>query len=431
MSINIDLKEWQVATTQTHPQLAEISLPDDESSEGILQGKDKPLTIRRLRKGIELETSSYVGRISLGNMQVTIRPKIQMMCLARLMCYAYSLPDAHNLFLPAEFDVEVFAFQDLLIYQLASEANRLLSRGLQRQYVRKEENLLSPRGRIVISQIANRGGLIQESLPCDYHLRLDDCPLNQVLLQGVRLGAQLTNNEKLCLRLQHLERSQLSGISSRRLTWTMLQRAQREINRLTASYAPAIKLIELLFLGAGLSLDGEQSVATLPGFLFDMNRFFQDLLSRFLCEHLPEYEFQDQYVLDSMMSYTENPRRRQSPSLRPDYVIKSQGKIVAILDAKYRDLWERDLPTHMLYQLVMYAIGQATCDSVTILYPTTDPGATKARIEVSVPLSPKGAVSVVLCPVNLLHLDTLLTEAKARNNMRERRDLARYLLGKG
>lgn len=182
MSISIDLQEWQKATVQTHPALAEVSLVNDEAVEEILQGMDKPLTIRRLRKGIEIETSSYVGRILLGGLQITIRPKIQMMCLSRLMCYAYSLPDAHNLFLPAEFDVEAFAFQDLLIYQLASEVNSLLSRGLQRQYVRKEENLLSLRGRIVISQIANRGGLLQESLPCDYHLRLDDCLLNQVLL---------------------------------------------------------------------------------------------------------------------------------------------------------------------------------------------------------------------------------------------------------
>jgi 5-methylcytosine-specific restriction enzyme subunit McrC len=315
-------------------------------------------------------------------------------------------------------------------YLILHNVNQLLSRGLQRQYMHREENLLSPRGRIAISQIANRGGLIQNSLPCAYYLRLDDCLLNQVLLQGTHLGTQLTSNEKLCLKLQHLERSQLSGISSRRLTRTILQRAQREISRLTASYIPALKLIELLFSSAGLSLDGEQPTTTLPGFLFDMNRFFQDLLSRFLREHLPDYEFQDQYVLDNMMIYAENPRHRQAPSLRPDYVVKSQGKIVAILDAKYRDLWEKDLPTHMLYQLIMYAIGQDACDCVTILYPTTDSSAKKARIEVSIPLSQKGSVSVMLCPVNLLYLDKLLSKTNLINNAHERRDFAKQLLGK-
>ena len=53
-----------------------------------------------------------------------------------------------------------------------------------------------------------------------------------------------------------------------------------------------------------------------------------------------------------------------------DYAIKQDGRVMTLLDAKYRDLWERPLPRDMLYQLVVYAISQPTNPVASILYPT-------------------------------------------------------------
>lgn len=51
-----------------------------------------------------------------------------------------------------------------------------------------------------------------------------------------------------------------------------------------------------------------------------------------------------------------NPRRRQPPTPRPDFVLMGSPKPAAILDARYRDLWERSLPGEMLSQLAIYAM---------------------------------------------------------------------------
>ena len=48
-------------------------------------------------------------------------------------------------------------FQDILVWQLVEEAQELLARGLRRAYVRREEALASPRGRIDFQAMAGRG----------------------------------------------------------------------------------------------------------------------------------------------------------------------------------------------------------------------------------------------------------------------------------
>ena len=426
MSIDIGLREWQKTSFATHKQLAGMALPEDDATQMLAQrlSESEKLIVSQLRKGVVLESSSYVGRIVLGDLRITIRPKVKMLPLLHLLRYAYGLRQL-DLFALASFDTESLSFQDLLIYQLAAEASELILRGLHRKYVRREEALSSPRGRIDIQKIARQGGSTQASLPCVYYPRLEDCLINQVLLQGLRLAVSLTSDSRLRTRLFQLANFHLSDISSIRLDQHILKRLHREIDRLVSAYVPSITLIEMLLVGEGVSLDESQAELSLPGFLFDMNVFFQELLSRFLSEYLQGYSVETQFELEDMMVYIENPRKRAAPRPRPDFVVKQGGKIVTILDAKYRDLWENPLPPHMLYQLVIYALSQESCNDAIILYPTTQPDAREARIEVRVPTHSRA--HVILRPVNLLKLEEVITKPGNVYNERERTEFARSL----
>jgi 5-methylcytosine-specific restriction enzyme subunit McrC len=213
-----------------------------------------------------------------------------------------------------------------------------------------------------------------------------------------------------------------------RLDATVLDRVSHKLNRLTVAYEPAIVLIRVLCESQGVSFEGTESSQRIPGFLFDMNRFFQALLFRFLAENLPTHTIRDEYRLRGMMQYVPgfNPHNRRSPAPRPDFIVLTGQQVVAILDAKYRDLWKQSLPRDMLYQLAMYAMVHSQ-SVATILYPTTDAAATEARIGIRDPVYGKEIAQVRLRPVILSVVEGLVISPLSAIAKRQRTAYARYL----
>ena len=386
------------------------------------------LRILELREGLFIETNSYVGKIAIGNIHITIHPKINGAPLVRLLRYAYGLRDLKT---SAEvtYSSETQAFQELLIQQLIEEVNELVTRGLHRRYIRTDDVLTNPRGRIDLQRLVKQNGVNQATLPCVYYPRLEDCLINQVLLQGLYIAARLTEDSKLRMKLYRLVTLFQDTVSSIKLDYQVMKRLHREMDRLTSAYRPAITIVEMPVEAEGISLDEDQPKVKIPGFLFDMNLFFQALLSRFLKEHLPEYEVRDQYKLKDVIVYdpAHNPKKRRAPTPRPDYVILQQGHVRSILDAKYRDLWVHELPIHWLYQLAMYALSQTAGMDAIALYPTMDAEAREARVEINDPMYGSNRAHVVLRPVNLLQLDQLVTGERNIKNERERISFAKWL----
>ena len=148
----------------------------------------------------------------------------------------------------------------------------------------------------------------------------------------------------------------------------------------------------------------------LNGFFFDMNMFFQSLLSKLMRENLQDYKLRDEYTLHELFAYTPgfNPQRRNAPKPRPDFAIMDGGKVFCLLDAKYRDLWETKLPREILYQLSIYALSGVGNSTSKILYPSMSQLAKIQRIDIKNPATGNKYAEVILQPVLLTQIADLI-----------------------
>lgn len=429
-SITVHLKEWEQRTPGAFPDDPLVGLGLASATDRALAARlarEGLLVVRELARGLDVETTSYVGKLRLGALTLTITPKLGGETFARLFRYAYGLRDLKRM-PSAPFSAGGSLFEDLLPSQLLAEVQELLARGLDRRYMAVEEPLSSPRGRIDMSRLAREGGVLRGSLPCRHHLRLADCLLNQVLLGGLHLATGMALSPALKIELRRLADVLAVSVRARPLHRQLVAQTEQGLDRMAAAYAPALTIIGLLLEGEAPALDDADEPLILPGFLLDMNRFFQRLLGRFLEENLEGCQVMHEQSLKGLLRYApeQNPKRRRAPRPRPDFAVRAPDGKRLLLDAKYRDLWERELPRDILYQLAIYALSQPRGGSATILYPTTADEARPARIDMCEPLGGWGRASIVLQPVHLRELDRVI--AGGQKCERERRDLARGMV---
>ena len=406
----IQLSEWETLLPESDSRLHGLKL----SRQGRAVAKDlaqsRKIEVLELVEGLRVRASSWVGRVELGELTVTVQPKIPRAPFLHLLRYAYGL---RQLSIQDEtlYHAEQGTFQDLIARQLASEVEEIIARGLHRDYRRESEALAVPRGQIDFQRYVLGAGSACATLPCIHYPRTRQTILNRVLQAGLQLATRSTDDRDLRARLRRLGMALNLDEPPARLHGELLQGAWRTMDRRTRTYQPALTLIGLLMQGFGISWKDGDRVHRLHGFLFDMNRFFQALISRFLGDNLPGYRVRDEHGLKGMFEYAPfgNPKSRRTPRPRPDFVVLLGNTIVSVLDAKYRNLWEHNLPREMLYQLAMYALGHSGHDrQAAILYPTLEGGAVDQTIVLNEPVDGTEQARIVLRPVSLVELKELI-----------------------
>ena len=392
----LELREWQRVL------LPRASFGPDEHA-ALLRLPGHAFHLRERGGQLELRARAHVGRVQLGRLTVTVRPKLAEGPLLRLFTYAHNLGHLR----PA--DPVAYPggahLQDILGEQLRRHIEDILDRGLHRSYRRMDLDLSVPRGRLDTAALARRIPLLRPVLPCVTHERSVDNPLNRLLHAGLVFAAHVVTHEPLRQRIRQLAARLADALTPEPLSPALIAAARRSLHRLVAHYRPALHLIELLYAGAGLDLGARTTTFTAQGFLFDMNRFFQALVRRLLEEGLPECSVEHEEPLRRAYQWaTPHLPGRLRPTPRPDFIVSHADRSV-ILDAKYRDLSRAPLPREILYQLTMYAVSQGPGGAAAILYPRHEASAlAQERLDLWDARHEAPHASLYLRPVPLLEL---------------------------
>jgi 5-methylcytosine-specific restriction enzyme subunit McrC len=430
LTIDIHLAEWDQVGPKQDPRLRGLSLAGDMQLRLQVEKLRGRLDIREGYEGLEITSTSFVGRVEAGPLRIAINPKLPAMPLTRLLHYAYGLRDVATVE-ETRSPTTRHGLHDLLIALLAEEVEELLHRGLARRYVPLVENLASPRGNILVEQLIRRGGVREARLPCRHFERRTDWHLNQVLRAGLEAAAGMAEDRSLRRRVHQLAAAFWDVEQLGTLSAGHIERAERDVSRLTAACGPALTIIRLLQDTQGVTFDPDEVSSPIPGFLFDMNIFFQRLLSRFLHDNLVGSRIEDERAIRSLFAYASNanPKQRRAPAPRPDYALFRDKALHGFVDAKYRDIWDRGLPAEWLYQLSIYALASHNRVSV-LLYASMSEMALEERVEVRQPLAAPNEepASVIVRPVPLPYLAELLDPNRARIRSDERRKLADQLV---
>jgi len=406
-SKSVSLSEWETGT------FAELSFSSERNRKLAQKLSQRRIVkITELRKGIQIDCNSHIGQVDFGDFTLQINPKLDGLPLLRLLTYAYGLRDL-KLYDRALYQVGLTGWFDWLIYAFLAQINALCCRGLAKGYQAHADKLTAIRGRIDFGRIAGDGGLVLNSLLCRYYQREEDTLLNRTLLAGLLLAHKIAIDLNLKYALLKTVKILQESIATAELDSQMLTRAYLALNRLTDDYKPILKIIEILYRSQAPLLDNDDLSITLPGFFFDMNFFFEALLSKLLKLLPKEITILDQYRLKYLLAYIPryNLQKRPNPTPRPDFAFIKNKRVIRLLDAKYRDLWENPLPRHMLYQLAIYALsGLGEQRRATIIYPALSdkPEIQMVNIFDAATGSSQGFVEMV--PINLQKISDILAE---------------------
>lgn len=221
---------------------------------------------------------------------------------------------------------------EVLIEYVLAEVSRLVRRGVCSDYVRREEQTRFLKGQLQVSKQIRRRPGTQIRFSVSYDLYHPDRPENRLIrvcLEKLCDWSRLARNQRLCLELLHAF-SEIEG-STNIATDLQLWSDHREMAHYQAVH-PWITLI----------LSGETPVFSYGGWkgvslLFPMEELFENYVAIILQRQLKRgYQLRPH----ARSEYLVRHRGSGCFQLKPDMLIQSDRRSIAVLDTKWKLLHE-------------------------------------------------------------------------------------------
>jgi len=281
-----------------------------------------------------------IGVARIGDLQLTVRPKIPIDRLIFLMSYARDPKfwRDQSVLLGVDSDIT-----EALAHAFGFHASKALDQGLLQGYRRTDDSLSVVRGRIRVGDQISRHygrGLPLEITYDDFTV---DVAENQVLLTAALLLLRMPGVRPTSRDILQRLRLKLAGVSP-------VPRGQRTpgwvASRLNTRYQPALRLADLIL--AGNSFEQNVGDIQVTGFIVDMWKAYEDFVCVALREALRAHG--GRVALQSKLHLDEG----EQVELRPDFLWTAPYHQQVVADAKYKAEKPSGFPQADLYQLLAY-----------------------------------------------------------------------------
>ncbi len=342
---------------------------DDRELLAELKGRSS-LRFTELREGLSISVGPHIGTVSLTGLRIVIMPKIRLDNLMRLVAYAFDLSDLTVTETRTQYATADEGLIDLLGVSLLRAVERVARGGLLPNYQSKSEDLATPRGRLDMRHIATHPR--RATLRCSYDDLTVDHRINRVLAAGLRLASYVMQSDDLRLDLARAADRFFGDLTRIQLDTDRLRAVLEDLDRRSSHYRTALTLIALIHQGARLGEHQKAGEMPLSSFTLNMNMVFERFLGRYFRETAPaDVRISAQDVRSDVFSYLENAGDWKQPTIRPDFVFRRRGKVVAVADAKYKNRHEHPPFSAELYQLTAYGLSYSMAEprEVLLLHP--------------------------------------------------------------
>ncbi len=332
---NLDLREW-TPTKEPVP----LSVKERDQLKPLLASVEPaPGT----SDAYYLRPGSTVGALEIGDLSVSIEPKLPIGRVLYLASYAMGVD-----FRKERFDyMRQPTLVEALVPALTRAARRAFARGLLHGYRTEEEALHTVRGRIrVADQLRRRFGV-----PLPVEVRYDDFTDDVLANQLVKAAADRLG--KLRIRSQRSRRD-LAWVAATLDNVSLVEfptNAVPEVkfDRLNEHYREVVTLARLILRHT--SIETGRGRVRANGFLMDMNLVFQEFVTRALREELALSE--SSFPSDKRLPRLHLDVARQV-RLKPDLSWWNGPTCTFVGDAKYKRIKHAHVPNADLYQLLAY-----------------------------------------------------------------------------
>ena len=325
-----------------------------------------------------LSVKNYVGFFSKNNTKLQILPKIfyknteivnKQDQIKESLKFLYSLLILTNYFNIKQLNntnTDIFEgdLLEIFINIFIKEFLSIYSKYIYQNYIQIEEYNSFIKGKILIAESIKNNLCLHNK----HYISYDEYSINNLINRIIKTTVfnllfksnNLENKKLLKMGLSYLDEVDLINITNDLLQSITLNRHNNEIKVI-------FELAKLFYfnLQPGFSF-GDKDIIS---FLIPMEKLFE----RFVYILLRSFE-NDQIKLFYQNSkyITKSSNEKESIKIKPDFIFKSKQGIIHILDAKYKNPFNKDdklsISNSDIYQLITYA-SSYQCYKLTLIYP--------------------------------------------------------------